>query len=404
MTGLTWLASWEGAGNWPFCLTFVRGGGEDEVLRGFGADPREAVLVDWDESEVPVVRVKRSGDWTVALDESIPAQGTRPEVLRRVSAGTDAVAIYQDIASLNHEFAYAHDGEVIATVTTSAPPAWDGSNPGHLRPRAEELGLVAGGDAVGNLAALLALAEDAFGLSLDETDYGRSWPAAPILPVLDDLRAPSAAQPPPQTGDPVLDLLLARVTPEAAPRILSVRAARVIAEAGLGGYRALADAVRSALAGDARSLTDDDPAGRALRTAALDHPGEVTMLRFALAGRNLDALTSDIDLHRHAQVAGWRQQFITDLGELDIPAVEMRAAEEAARAQPSPVPAVAETGAVRSHVQALLDAGMDPAAIAEVGGLTHVALRLVMGGTVPYMPGDIAHRILAIEVPPRDRG
>jgi hypothetical protein len=43
MTGLMWLASWEGA----------------------------------------VVRVGRSGDWVVALDEIVPAQGTRPLHARR---------------------------------------------------------------------------------------------------------------------------------------------------------------------------------------------------------------------------------------------------------------------------------------------------------------------------------
>lgn len=202
MNGLMWLASWEGAGSWPFCLTFVRGGDQDAVFRGFGADPRDAAPMEsHEEPDAPMVRVGRSGDWVVALDEIVPAQGIRPEVLRRVSAGTEAVAIYRDIAKLNHELAYARDGEVIAAVTTSVPPRWRGSEPGYLRPLAEELGLTHNADAdLSGLEVLLALAEGVFGLSLDEADYGRSWPAAPVLPVPADLPAPSLGiNVPPQT-------------------------------------------------------------------------------------------------------------------------------------------------------------------------------------------------------------
>jgi Family of unknown function (DUF6461) len=132
--------------SWPFCLTFVRGRDERGVFEGFGADPDDTVAaratIPFGEiHDRPRVMVGRSGEWVFALEENIPAQGTRPEVLRRVSAGTEAVAVYNDIGKSNDEFAHAVDGEVITAVTTVIPPHWRGSEPDRLRSLAEEIAL-----------------------------------------------------------------------------------------------------------------------------------------------------------------------------------------------------------------------------------------------------------------------
>jgi hypothetical protein len=180
--------------SWPFCLTFVRESDERHVFQAFGANPDDAVPARTNASlsgahRIPVVRVGRSGEWLFALEENIPPQGTRPEVLRRVSAGTEAVAIYHDIGKLNHEFAHALNEELITAVTTSVPPHWQGSDPDRLRTLTEELGLSGDGDTgFSDLEVLLALAEGVFGLSLDEADLRRSWPAAPIQTIPDDVR------------------------------------------------------------------------------------------------------------------------------------------------------------------------------------------------------------------------
>jgi hypothetical protein len=118
VTGLTWLGDQPNVGSWPFCPTFVRGSTEREVLEGFGADPDDAVAagatIPFGEAhDRPRVMVGRSGEWVFALEENITAQGTRPEVLRRLSARTEAVAIYNDIGKGNDEFAHAFNGEVI---------------------------------------------------------------------------------------------------------------------------------------------------------------------------------------------------------------------------------------------------------------------------------------------------
>jgi hypothetical protein len=180
MTGLMWLAGRSGWNSWPFCLTFVRDSGERTVLAGFGASMDEA---GHGSPEDPSVRVGRSGGWVVVVEDNVPPWGIRPDVLRAISAGTEAIAIYNDTGKLNHEFAHAYEGEIITAVTTSVPPDWSGTDPERLRPLAEELGLGAGSDGdLTGFEVLLALGEGVFGLSLDEADLDRFSLPVPLPP------------------------------------------------------------------------------------------------------------------------------------------------------------------------------------------------------------------------------
>jgi hypothetical protein len=189
MPGLMWLAAPRYAGRWPFCLTFVRGAGEDQVLAAFGADPGEpgtqatarSALAQARPPSSPLVLVRSADGWLAALEQNIPPYGTRPDVLRAASVGGEAVTVYQDIGKLNHEFAHAAGGQVVSAVITTVPPHWSGRDPGRLQPLAGELGL--GGGADGDLTSLevvLALAEGVFGLTLDEADLDRPWRVAQI--------------------------------------------------------------------------------------------------------------------------------------------------------------------------------------------------------------------------------
>ena len=406
MTGLAWLANQADVGSWPFCLTFVRGGTEREVLEGFGADPDDVVAayatIPFGEAHVrPRVMVGRSGEWGFALEENIPAQGMRPEVLRRVSAGTEAVAVYNDIGKGNDEFAHAVNGEVITAVTTSLPAHWRGSEPDRLRSLAEEIARDDGGEGGPlGLEVLLALAEGVFGISLDEEHLRQPLVAAPVLPVLDDLPAPQPDPARPRVHDPVISLLMAHVPDESLTPVLTVRCGRIMAEAGVSDHAVLMDAVRDALAGETGPVIDDEPLGVALRTAALHDPKAAAMLRLVLAGRPFDALTTDFYLHRVTRTPGWREQFIADFGDLGIPASDMRAAEEAHRAQERRLPpGAADPGPAAAHVRRLTDAGMAPETIALLGGLTTLGVGMLSRGEMPLLPARVAQQILAIEVP-----
>jgi hypothetical protein len=408
MTGLTWLADQPNVGSWPFCLTFVRGSTEREVLEGFGANPDDtgaagATIPFGEAHDRPRVMVGRSGEWAFALEENILPQGTRPEVLRRVSARTEAVAIYNDIGKDNDEFAHAFNGEIITALTTTAPPSWGGSEPDRLRSLAEEIALDDDGESgLLGLEVLLALAEGVFGISLDEEDLRRPLIAAPMLPVLDDLPAPRPTQARPRVSDPVISLLIAHLPDESLTRVLSVRCGRIMAEAEVSDHAVLVDAIRDALAGETRSVTDDEPLGVALRTAALKDARAADMLHFVLAGRRFDALTTDFYLHRITQTPGWREHLIADFGDLGIPASDMGAAEEAHRAQEHRFrfpPGTTEPEPVVAHVRRLTDAGMAPETIATLSGLPTPFVGRLLRGEIPKVQVRVAQQLLAIEVP-----
>jgi len=189
MPGLMWLAEARYAGRWPFCLTFVRGAGEDQVLAAFGADPGEpgtratarSALATAMPPGLPLILVRPADGWLAALEQNLPPYGTRPDVLRAASAGGEAVTIYQDIGKLSHEFAHAADGQVVSAVRTTVPPHWWGDDPGRLQPLAEDLGLGGAADSdLTSLEVLLALTEGVFGLSLEEADLDQPWRAGHI--------------------------------------------------------------------------------------------------------------------------------------------------------------------------------------------------------------------------------
>lgn len=189
MPGLTWLGRGRGGSTLPGSMTFVRGTDVRAVLTGLGVDPDDAMPPAHPEfSSTLGVTIIRTGEWLVTLEQTAWPRGIRPDVLRGLSAGTEVVAIDEDIAKGNHQFAHAADGEIITAVMTSAPPNWGGTQPDRLRSLAEELGMDRadgrpGPDDdydLGDLEILLLIAEVAFGLSLDEADLNN-----PLLKVPD---------------------------------------------------------------------------------------------------------------------------------------------------------------------------------------------------------------------------
>jgi hypothetical protein len=195
MPGLFWLLQESRPRGLPAgCMTFVRGTDELLVLAGLGVDPDDAIRPDAPEfSSTPGITIVRSGDWLVALETAAWPRGIRSDALLRLSAGTEAVVVFEDIGKLNHEFAHAVDGEVITAVTTCVPPSWGGTQPDRLRPLAEELGMGHQDGSpcdsdydLGDLEILLLIAETALGLSLDEADLN-----SPLLKVADEPADPT---------------------------------------------------------------------------------------------------------------------------------------------------------------------------------------------------------------------
>jgi len=126
--GLSWLGQGP-VGRSSFCVTFVRGLMQEEVLAGFGADPAAAVdrtvqqavagETSVSDSFGPYVRLGRSGGWVFAWEEATQ-EGTRTEVLRNVSRRGDAVVVRHALDAFA-EFAYAAGGD--APISLPASPA-----------------------------------------------------------------------------------------------------------------------------------------------------------------------------------------------------------------------------------------------------------------------------------------
>jgi hypothetical protein len=247
MPGLTWLVQQPGSRGFPgfLCITFVRGSDERAVLAGLGVDPDDAMPPgDPEFASTPGITIVRSGEWLVALEDAVYARGIRPDVLLRLSAGTEVVVIYEDIGKGNHQFAHAVDGEVITAVTTTMPPSWGGTQPDRLRPLAEELGMghedgsLSDSDYdMGGLELLLLLAEVAVGLSLDEADLNRPLLKVPDQPDDPTPRPRADAPPAPLVGSAhlrphVQRLLDSGITADAiaaqAPPALSTNAVNVL--------------------------------------------------------------------------------------------------------------------------------------------------------------------------------
>lgn len=426
MPGLRWLS---GPGHEGLsCLTFVRDAGERSVLAAFGTDPGQAVQVTGQaplSPGSPAVRVRRSGEWLVAAEADVPAQGVRPEVIRRVSAGTEAVSVFQDTGKLNHELVYAVDGRVVSSVVTSVPRQWSGSDPERVAAVMRDIETAA--DDVGELEILLATAERLAGLSLDEEILDGPWLAAPVLPALADLPPAPPAGSPPAIGDPVIDLLLAHATPEDLTPVVRRRASALLAMTGPDEH--LAAAVETAFDRGGHPVSDDEPAGAALRklahdreqaelalTTGADHPGVTEadlrervrrgeaawVLRFVLAGRYRQALANELVLSQRTwHVPGWRDQALADLAAVQVPAADREAAERTWQAigdLPSPA-AMTDAAPVRQHVQRLIDAGMDVSRIATLSGLEPFWIDLILSGGIAEVSGFQASRLLSIRTP-----
>jgi hypothetical protein len=225
-------------------MTFVRGTDERLVLRRLGVDPDDAIRPDSPEfSSTPGITIVRSGDWLVALETAAWPRGIRLDVLLRLSVGTEAVVVFEEIGKLNHEFAHAVDGEIITAVTTCVPPSWRGTQPDRLRPLAEELGMGPQDGSpsddydLGDLEILLLIAETALGLSLDEADLNSPLLKVPDEPADPTPRPRADAPPAPLVGSAhlrphVQRLLDSGITAEAiaaqAPPALSTNAIKVL--------------------------------------------------------------------------------------------------------------------------------------------------------------------------------
>jgi hypothetical protein len=121
------------------CLTFVRGSDIGLVAKAFGAVVERVRRLDFEEfceeafahhEKHPVIGLQRIGDWVLVVEDN-GFEGSRTEVLRRVSARSEAVSVFWNVNSLTH-FNHAAGGEVRTSFEAQMPEYRDGTRPDAL--------------------------------------------------------------------------------------------------------------------------------------------------------------------------------------------------------------------------------------------------------------------------------
>jgi Family of unknown function (DUF6461) len=180
-----------------FCFTLVRGLDEPELLARFGGErgrPQTMTLAEAAELSMSFhagypqfVLATRRGGWTVAVEDN-GWEGSRPEVLRAVSAGTRAVSVYMNVNALGH-VSLAEDGGLLVQFEPLFPERRSGARPDLLVDQMRAVGLDPDGASPligGADLAALALAERVTGVRLDPELLEGPMTGVEIFPLLED--------------------------------------------------------------------------------------------------------------------------------------------------------------------------------------------------------------------------
>jgi Family of unknown function (DUF6461) len=256
-----------------FCFTLVRGLDEPELLARFGGErgrPQTMTLGEAAELSMSFhagypqfVLATRRGGWTVAVEDN-GWEGSRPEVLRAVSAGTRAVSVYMNVNALGH-VSLAEDGGLLVQFEPLFPERRSGARPDLLVDQMRAVGLDPDGASPligGADLAALALAERVTGVRLDPELLEGPMTGVEIFPLLEDppVSFDLAGQ------DPALAAALGRAAPEALRRAAATAAGQAVRLAGLDQDPVVAEALAAAEAGRARPVDDRSPLGWRIRT------------------------------------------------------------------------------------------------------------------------------------------
>ncbi|MGW2257384.1 DUF6461 domain-containing protein [Streptomyces sp. NPDC001780] len=284
-----------------FCLSFVRGVDEREVLSRFGAltdadgprtrpRTREQAYEDsrrWTSGFLPVVRAGRCGDWAFGIEQG-HWEGSRSEVMRRLSRGTQAVSIF--FRGHFTEMSWYEDGELVTVYDTRRSYRMPGEGdpfsllpglPPHSRHASRRLAdgrvLLGRGVAPDEADAttgpraicrkVCQVVADHFGIDLPPESLTGPLTSATLLPVL----------PAPQVGRLRPTGLEDRMAAASEPRLRTALAAQMAAlatETGLDAYPEVTD-VLNRLHREGQELSDGDtgdesPLGVRLRTVLAD--------------------------------------------------------------------------------------------------------------------------------------
>jgi hypothetical protein len=259
-----------------FCITLVRGLDEAEVLRRFGGEhsqPRPLTVAQAGELSEPLparyqqlILVTTADGWSLAVEDN-GFEGWRPEVLRTLSRGTQAVSIFD--SGNEGYFSYAADGALLVQFELLFPQRRWGSQPDLLLAQMRAVGLDPDWQEPppGELdTAALALAERVTGAQLDPSLLEGPLLVAEIAPLLDDPPASFFLD----TEDAELAAAIDQATPEVLRQAAAAAARQAVQLAQLDHDPLIVEALAAAEAGQARQVDDQSPLGWRIRSWAVE--------------------------------------------------------------------------------------------------------------------------------------
>lgn len=167
------------------CVTLVAPADAGGVVRGFGGDlagARRTSLAEIGMPPVdePKVAVRDLGSWLLVVEVN-GWQGSRPEVLRRISAGGRAVSAYWNV-NLTTRFSYAAGGRVLTAFEVMSPGRRHGADPDCM----EEVRAGLPWEDGEWVPLMLALASRVTGLRIEPQWFNGDFAVMPVTPVDDD--------------------------------------------------------------------------------------------------------------------------------------------------------------------------------------------------------------------------
>lgn len=270
MVDYDWLDD-EGIGE-AFCLTFVRDFDAARVLARFGVD--RATIRSFagmgEAADGPFDRVMVAGlveDWVFVLEDN-GFEGSRPEVLRAVSADTEAVSVFTNVNG-KASFHHALNGVVRTAFDPSTPARRWGGQPDALLASMREVGLsiVDDGWCGEGVAAALRLADRISGFHLTAEALAGPLVSGRLVPLLSD---PSPLPSWMLLDDHELMTEIETAHLDVLRLAVAAEARRLASEAGIADEPPVMLALAAVERGDSGTVPDHSDLGLLLRGLAVE--------------------------------------------------------------------------------------------------------------------------------------
>lgn len=292
-----------------YCLTFVKGMSEAEVLSRMGAvegtEPRTpddafAERESFDAGYPEIVRVLSVGEWSV-VHEPFGFTGADTYLLAALSEGTEAVSLLRhEYAS--HCFSYAVDGVVLCSFDPLFAYYRWGADPDVLVERMRAVGLYPDRDELDlsdwDFASALALVETITGSMPTMAALQEALPSAEVEPWFS--AATGGATRPLDRQD--TEHAVQAATPELCRAVAVAEFRRLARDAGIAEQPGLQEALTRAERAEPVTVSRDSDLGRAVRTWRTDS---------RRAGRSLNDHRADRTTE-HEREAAFRKGWVAD--------------------------------------------------------------------------------------------